>query len=164
MRRKALRIRPVLALTALMPLGFIALDTPAATQGSLGKTSTGSFSITLVVHPVLQAQIETGNDDLNEVAETLSVDQPSDFCVSGRGMNHFSLKPIDQFSGSHGYTLTYQPGPEILPVPIDSVTENKFTISGNCQNFPGQLSVKILPDPNKPARLSGKVGLVIQAE
>lgn len=48
----------------------------AATQGSLGETSSGSFSIRLVIPPKLQVVTEPS--------------QPGSACIKGRGIDYYS--------------------------------------------------------------------------
>ena len=74
-------------------------DSKAATQGKPGKTSSGSFSITLIVHPSLHSQVAQVDDQVLDESgnplviptDTLSFDRSVSLCVAGRGLSRFSL-------------------------------------------------------------------------
>ncbi len=116
--------------------------TEAATQGSLGKTSSGSFSITLIVHPSLRSQIaivdeqavdEAGNPTVIPI-DTLSFDTPVALCVTGRGLSQFSLtaegnEDINlQATNSNGTTV------------ITNEPSGLFVTASDCQNSTLSLS------------------------
>ncbi len=119
----------ILAVTSLT-------DAEAATQGKLGNTSTGSFSITLVVYPSLQSQVaivdeSTTDEDGNPViipTSTLSFDRPVSLCVSGRGLSQFSLAS----RGADGVDLRgSEPAGETL---ITEQPSNAFGVEKDCRN------------------------------
>lgn len=76
----------------------------AATQGSLGETSSGSFSIRLAIPPQLQVVAEPS--------------EPSSACIKGRGIDYYST------------TLLPQRGSGISPA-APAVTYSTHT---NCQD------------------------------
>lgn len=111
-------------------------DVEAATQGKLGNTSTGSFSITLIVYPSLQSQVAivdegATDEDGNPViipTSTLSFDRPVSLCVSGRGLSQFSLAS----SGADGVDLRVsEPAGETWITDQPSAT---FGVEKDCLN------------------------------
>ncbi|WP_257265167.1 hypothetical protein [Endozoicomonas sp. ONNA2] len=113
----------------------------AATQGKLGNTSTGSFSITLIVYPSLQSQVaivdeSTTDEDGNPViipTNTLSFDRPVSLCVSGRGLSQFSLAS----SGADGVDLRVsEPAGETW---ITEQPSAMFGVENDCRNSSRQL-------------------------
>ncbi|WP_067515430.1 hypothetical protein [Endozoicomonas ascidiicola] len=132
----------------------------AATQGTLGNTSTGSFSITLVVHPSAQARIgqsvmdEQGDHQIIPT-DTLRFSKPVSLCVAARGMNHFSLVS----DGAEGVGLTVQDTDGRLP--ITRQPSNPIGVERNCRESSRQL----VAIPSDEFRGSTQPAvLVIQAE
>lgn len=108
----------------------------AATQGKLGNTSSGSFSITLVVYPSLQSQVaivdESATDDEGNPVimptDTLSFDRPVSLCVSGRGLSRFSLAA----NGTDGVDLRVtEPARETW---ITDQPSEAFGVEKDCKN------------------------------
>ncbi|WP_252177017.1 hypothetical protein [Endozoicomonas sp. 4G] len=96
---------------------LIALPTYSAQQGSPGKTSTGSFSIQLVIQPKLQATIATPSlaqtDDGDSTTAELSdatatvakFNEVEPICIKGTGINQYSV--VTEGSGTGGsYALS----------------------------------------------------------
>ena len=147
----------------LCTLFFITSASPlfSATQGKVGKTSSGSFRISLVVHPTLTTHIETSEDSSSEVAETLSVNQASRFCVTGRGISEYSLSVKNLPVGTgHKLVLMEPSGQEST---LNSHALEKFDTRQVCKDSSDSLIVKT--DPlNKSQQLPTAIDLVIQAE
>ncbi|MBO9482116.1 hypothetical protein [Salinisphaera sp. G21_0] len=130
----------------------------AATQGKLGNTSTGSFSITLIVYPSLQSQVaivdeSTTDENGNPViipTSTLSFDRPVSLCVSGRGLSQFSLAS----SGADGVDLRVsEPAGETR---ITGQPSAMFGVENDCRNSSRQLIAQPLTGfqgSKKPATL-----------
>ncbi len=66
---------------ATLLLWCIAVPVIAVTQGRLGSESSGSFTISLRVHPKVNLE--------NPVTELTS--EPTALCISGNGVNQFSM-------------------------------------------------------------------------
>lgn len=117
-------------------------DAEAATQGRLGKTSSGSFTITLVVHPSLSSQVAVvDNETLDEAGnptviptDTLSFGKPVALCVAGRGLSQFSLAA----EGNEGVFL--QVNEASGTTPITGEPSDLFATQANCQNNTRSLS------------------------
>lgn len=141
-RRSSVRqgLGPLFLVTALAvnPL----FKTEAATQGSLGKTSSGSFTITLVVHPSLHSQVAVVDHELLDEAgnptviptDTLSFGKPVALCVAGRGLSQFSLAA----EGNEGVFL--QVNEATGTTPITGEPSHSFATQANCQNNTRSLS------------------------
>ncbi|MGB1270633.1 MAG: hypothetical protein ACPG5T_01030 [Endozoicomonas sp.] len=69
----------------------------AASQGKLGNSSSGSFTINFVVYPSLDTRVQLSESEGSNgsqsgvLTDILSFDQPASLCVTGRGLAHFSL-------------------------------------------------------------------------
>lgn len=113
-------------------------EAQAATRGKLGNTSSGSFSITLVVYPSLQSQVaivdeNATDEDDNPVivpTSTLSFDRPVSLCISGRGLSQFSLAA----NGTRGIDLKVtEPEPE-RETWITEQPSAAFGVEKDCRN------------------------------
>ena len=151
----------------LLSLAFIlCLSSPksyAAIQGKPGKTSTGSFTITLVIHPTLNA---SSGPDTQDLPDTLSINQPSDFCVSGRGISQYSLTAARQNGNSQlnsAYTLELQTHSDVR-VPVLQTGSEKVQVARNCQDMASRLLINTEEGLMSDTRLSGAIGLTIHAE
>ncbi|KEI70062.1 hypothetical protein [Endozoicomonas elysicola] len=111
-------------------------EAQAATQGKLGNTSTGSFSITLVVYPSLQSQVAIVDENATDEegnpviipTKTLSFDRPVSLCISGRGLSQFSLAA----NGTRGVDLKVtEPEREIW---ITERPSAAFGVEKDCRN------------------------------
>ena len=144
---------------AVIPL----LETEAATQGSLGKTSSGSFTITLVVHPSLHSQVAIVDheslDDAGNPAviptDTLSFGKPVALCVAGRGLSQFSLAA----EGNEGVFL--QVNEASGTTPITGQPSDLFATQENCQNNTRSLSAIAAEDIDN---ITQPATLIIHAE
>lgn len=136
-------------------------DTHSAAQGKLGYSSSGSFSISLVVHPAMEAQVGTKVEDENgnfaiESIDELDFGQPTALCVTGRGLSGFSLSA----SGASGVNLLVgeNGGAETL---ITGSTSEVFKINPGCSN--SQRTLKAISEPEFQGS-SAPIVLLIQAE
>lgn len=133
---------------ALFLFGIFAVtsltETQAATQGKLGNTSSGSFSITLVVYPSLQSQVaivdeNATDEDGNPViipTSTLSFDRPVSLCISGRGLSRFSLAA----NGTQGIDLKVtEPERETW---ITEQPSAAFGVEKDCRNSTRKLTAR----------------------
>ena len=107
----------------------------AATQGKLGKTSSGSFTITLVIRPKLDAQIATTSEQPSGSVSTIArFNQKEPVCVKGKGIDNYTLTA--EGSGSNGeFTLTS--GAQSLTYDVDLWTtpaSHEEMVSGQASN------------------------------
>ena len=111
-------------------------ETEAGTQGKLGKTSSGSFSITLIVYPSLESLVAIVDENATDEegnpiiipTNTLSFDRPVSLCISGRGLSQFSLAA----NGIRGIDLKVtEPEREIW---ITEQPSAAFGVEKDCRN------------------------------
>ncbi|USE37068.1 hypothetical protein [Endozoicomonas sp. SCSIO W0465] len=134
----------VLFLTGMFAVSWLT-NVEAASQGKPGNTSTGSFSITLIVYPSLKSQVaivdesamdEDGNPAIIPTS-TLRFDRPVSLCVSGRGgLSQFSLAS----SGANGVDLAISE-----PMGETRITEQPsalFGVEQDCRNSARKLIAK----------------------
>ena len=139
------------------------VETEAATQGSLGKTSSGSFTITLVIHPSLQSQVAiVDHESLDEAGnpaviptDTLSFGEPVALCVAGRGLSQFSLAA----EGNEDVFL--QVNEASGTTPITGEPSDLFATQASCQNDTRSLSAIAAEDIEN---ITQPATLIIQAE
>ncbi len=88
-------------------LSLISFSTYSAQQGNIGKTSSGSFSIRLVIQPNLQTSIATQSfQQAGGFTSTVAkFNQLEPLCIKGTGINQYSV--ATEGSGSNGsYSLS----------------------------------------------------------
>jgi hypothetical protein len=81
----------------------------AAQQGNIGKSSSGSFSIRLVIQPNLQTSIATQSFTTthHSTSTVANFNQPEPLCIKGTGINQYSVSAEgsganDSFTLSNG--------------------------------------------------------------
>ncbi|KEQ19379.1 hypothetical protein [Endozoicomonas numazuensis] len=159
-------------------LTLIALPTYSAQQGNIGKTSTGSFSIRLVIQPSLQTSIATqSSTQINDQTSTVAIfNKPEPLCIKGTGISQYSV--ATEGSGTQGsYSLTdgqrsynYEidlwssdQKPYDLHSGQNSSLINTIPRNANCDADQTGFMVKI-PEPSAQQPLEGSLRLIISAE
>lgn len=83
--------RTLLTAVILSPLLFSS-SSQSASQGNLGPTSSGSFRITLTIHPKVTAQVaSTTQLDTGEVITQARFNEREPICIQGRGINSYRV-------------------------------------------------------------------------
>ncbi|MFK0573065.1 hypothetical protein [Endozoicomonas sp.] len=135
----------------------------AAEQGTLGNTSSGSFTIRLVIPPSARSLVAIVDESITDEegnpviipTDTLSFDRPVSLCVSGRGFSQFSLAS----DGVGGVDLRVaEPGRETR---ITGSPSEAFGIEKDCRNS----TRKLIAQPEDGFQGSKQPAvLLIQAE
>ncbi|WP_422135299.1 hypothetical protein [Endozoicomonas sp. ALD040] len=160
----------------------------SAQQGNIGKTSTGSFGIRLVIKPNLQASIATPStsqtDDTNSNAANLNdatstvakFNEVEPICIRGTGINQYSV--VTEGSGTGGsYALRNDQSSYNYEVDLWSSNReaqalnsgqnsnpiNALPRSSDCNNSETGFMVK-LPQDVAQQPLEGELNLIINAE
>ncbi len=166
---KAARNR-CLGCAPLLVICCVCFPLKAATQGQAGITSSGSFSITLTIHPTLQTRIGSAEEELTsaKISNDIDVDKPKPFCVSGRGIGRFSLTGAGQ-AGNNTTQPAYNIGllaesGELIEVKNDLNNARIFKTEENCLTPSRQLSIKVNHHSLLNKSLPGAIDLTIHAE
>lgn len=120
-------------------------DVLAATNGDIGQTSTGSFAITLVVEPSVEATVTRQQaDDQGQsqavAANTMFENEAVDLCVDANGVDQYRL----QVEGHEVVAVNVDnPGEEIV---LGDAPSQAFDASQNCAVDGQQLIAKNIRD------------------
>ncbi|WP_257275001.1 MULTISPECIES: hypothetical protein [unclassified Endozoicomonas] len=167
---------------------LITSSTYSAQQGSIGKTSTGSFGIRLVIKPNLQASIATPSisqtDDadsnapnLNDATSTVATfNEVEPICIRGTGINQYSVVTEGSGAGgsyalrndqrSYNYEVDLWPSNQEAQALNSGQNSNPINaLSGNsdCDSSRTGFMVK-LPQDVAQQPLKGELNLIINAE
>ena len=168
------------SLFVIFSAASICLSSPlfAATQGTLGKTSSGSFTIKLVIQPKLEVRIaSTSQQASGSVATVAQFNQKEPICVKGKGIDNFTLTA--RGSGTKGeFVLTndktrYTYGVELWKTP----EHNERLVSGkasdrlpsiptnqDCNTQSAKIAVILNQTVNPQSTLNGALNLTVSAE
>ena len=150
----------------------------SAQQGNIGKSSSGSFSIRLVIQPNLQTSIATQSFTTtnNSTSTVANFNQPEPLCIKGTGINQYSVAAEgsginDSFTlnnGQHSYDYevdlwSSRQNPYDLRSGQRSDLINTVQRHSDCDESQTGFMVK-LPEATAQQPLEGTLRFIISAE